>query len=136
MLDPLIEQLKRHEGLRLKPYRCSAGKLTIGYGRNLEDKGINLGEAETMLRADAAESWDWATAEFPELDEVRQAVIANMHFNLGPRRLRLFHNMYKALRVGAYTTAAEAMLFSLWARQVGRRATELATQMKTGEWGG
>ncbi|HOE90389.1 MAG TPA: lysozyme, partial [Candidatus Cloacimonadota bacterium] len=28
--------LKKHEGLVLKPYKCSAGKLTIGYGRNLE----------------------------------------------------------------------------------------------------
>ena len=135
MLEPLIEQLKRHEGLRLKPYRCSAGKLTIGYGRNLEDRGINETEAEFMLRADAEESWEWAATEFPELDEVRLAVIANMHFNLGPTRLRLFHNMYKALRNGAYTMAAEEMLDSLWARQVGKRAKELATQMKTGAWG-
>lgn len=135
MLEPLIEQLKRHEGLRLKPYRCSAGKLTIGYGRNLEDRGINETEAEFMLRADAEESWEWAATEFPELDEVRLAVIANMHFNLGPTRLRLFHNMYKALRNGAYTMAAEEMLDSLWARQVGKRAKELVTQMKTGAWG-
>lgn len=135
MLEPLIEQLKRHEGLRLKPYRCSAGKLTIGYGRNLEDRGINKTEAELMLRADAEESWEWAATEFPELDEVRLAVIANMHFNLGPTRLRLFHNMYKALRNGAYTMAAEEMLDSLWARQVGKRAKELVTQMKTGAWG-
>lgn len=135
MLEPLIEQLKRHEGLRLKPYRCSAGKLTIGYGRNLEDRGINETEAEFMLRADAEESWEWAATEFPELDEVRLAVIANMHFNLGPTRLRLFHNMYKALRNGAYTMAAEEMLDSLWARQVGKRAKELAAQMKTGAWG-
>lgn len=135
MMDILIEQLKRHEGLRLKPYRCSAGKLTIGYGRNLDDKGVSEFEATEMLWADAVESMDWATEEFPELDEVRQAVIANMHFNLGPARLRLFHKMYQALRVGAYSTAADEMLDSKWAKQVGSRADELATQMQTGLWG-
>ena len=40
-ISPLfLERLVQHEGLRLKPYRCTAGKLTIGVGRNLEDKGL------------------------------------------------------------------------------------------------
>ena len=36
LLERIKKQLVRHEGLRLKPYRCTAGKLTIGYGRNLD----------------------------------------------------------------------------------------------------
>ena len=32
---------KLAEGLSLKPYRCPAGKLTIGYGHNLEANGIS-----------------------------------------------------------------------------------------------
>ncbi|NBW16869.1 MAG: lysozyme, partial [Caulobacteraceae bacterium] len=36
----LIRQIRLHEGERLKPYRCTAGKLTIGVGRNLDDRGI------------------------------------------------------------------------------------------------
>lgn len=36
----LIQQLKRHEGVMLKVYRCPANKLTIGIGRNLQDKGL------------------------------------------------------------------------------------------------
>lgn len=32
----LIEDLKRHEGFRARPYLCSAGRVTIGYGHNLE----------------------------------------------------------------------------------------------------
>lgn len=35
LMDRIKEQLVRHEGLRLRPYRCTAGKLTIGIGRNL-----------------------------------------------------------------------------------------------------
>ena len=40
-----IEQIKKHEGLELKVYTCTAGRLTIGYGRNLEDRGITEEEA-------------------------------------------------------------------------------------------
>jgi lysozyme len=47
-----IDLLKKHEGLRLKPYRCSADKLTIGYGRNLDDVGISEEEAEMLLLND------------------------------------------------------------------------------------
>ncbi len=35
LMNRIKAQLVRHEGLRLKPYRCTAGKLTIGIGRNL-----------------------------------------------------------------------------------------------------
>ena len=41
------EQLVRHEGLRLKPYRCTAGKLTIGIGRNLDGRSIYMGLQKT-----------------------------------------------------------------------------------------
>lgn len=34
-MDRVKAQLVRHEGLRLKPYRYTVGKLTIGIGRNL-----------------------------------------------------------------------------------------------------
>lgn len=53
-MDPLIEQLKRHEGFSAKPYFCTANKLTIGYGRNLDDVGITESEASELLRQDIA----------------------------------------------------------------------------------
>lgn len=37
--------LIRHDGLRLKPYRDTRNKLTIGVGRNLDDVGITREEA-------------------------------------------------------------------------------------------
>jgi lysozyme len=48
----LADQLIKHEGLRLKPYHCPAGKHTIGVGRNLEDKGITEKEAVILLEND------------------------------------------------------------------------------------
>jgi hypothetical protein len=52
----LAELLSRFEGLRLKPYRDTVGKLTIGFGRNLEEKGISQLEAEFLLYQDIEQS--------------------------------------------------------------------------------
>lgn len=137
-MEKLIEQLKRHEGLRLKPYRCTAGKLTIGYGRNLEDRGITQGEAESMLWRDVAEVRDYLEDVFDawwfSLDGVRQAVLVNMAFNLGGPGLLKFRKMIDAVSWGRWEDAAREMLDSRWAQQVGNRATELAKQMETGRW--
>ncbi len=49
--------LKRHEGLRLKAYLCSAGVLTIGYGHTGHvnpSQQITIEEAEQLLREDVA----------------------------------------------------------------------------------
>ena len=129
--------VKRHEGLRLKPYKDTVGKLTIGYGRNLEDVGITLEEAELMLEHDldrALKDAREVIAGFDELDEVRQAVLVDMAFNLGRAGLAGFRNMRAALALGDFERAADEMLDSLWARQVGRRAQELADMMRSGEW--
>jgi len=131
------QMLKRHEGLRLKPYRDTVGKLTIGYGRNLEDDGISLEEAELMLENDldrAVKAARDVVAGFDELDEVRQAVLVDMAFNLGRAGLASFQKMRAALALGDFERAAAEMLDSLWARQVGRRARELAEMMRTGQW--
>uniref|UniRef100_A0A7V2F643 Lysozyme n=1 Tax=Rhodothermus marinus TaxID=29549 RepID=A0A7V2F643_RHOMR len=135
------ERLRRmlivHEGLRLKPYRDAVGKLTIGYGRNLEDVGISLEEAELMLEHDldrAIQAAKEVVPGFDVLDEVRQAVLVNMAFNIGRAGLASFKRMRAALALGDFERAASEMLDSLWARQVGRRAQELAEMMRTGQW--
>jgi len=130
----LRKQLKRHEGLRLKPYLDTVGKLTVGYGRNLDDVGISRGEADFMLDNDIEmiarelETVD----EYRELDLMRKTVIANMAFNLGFRGLMGFKNMWTAIAQGNYEIAAAEMLNSKWAGQVGSRAIELAELMRTG----
>ena len=131
----LKAQLERHEGLRLKPYRDTVGKLTIGIGRNLDDVGIAPEEAELMLDndIDAVERHLKTVDEYSELDPVRQVVLANMCFNLGFYGLMAFRRMWKAIARRDYVAAAAEMLDSRWARQVGSRADELAQIMRTGE---
>jgi lysozyme len=136
MMQTLIEQLKRDEGLRLKPYQDTVGKLTIGYGRNLVDKGISEEEAEMLLIDDVLYLRNRLTRYpwFLVLNEPRQEVIINMAYNLGMTGLLGFKRMIAALNAHNYSLAADEMLDSRWARQVGRRADELALQMRTGYW--
>lgn len=142
-MDFIREQLIRHEGLRLKPYRCPAGKLTIGVGRNIEDRGITRAEAMAMLENDIAgaradvdallddfgiDKWKW------QLNQARLDALANMAFNLGWRRLSGFRKMFAALKDGDFDLAAAEMLDSKYADDVGPRAVELANQMATGKY--
>ena len=133
----LIEQLKRHEGLKLKPYKCTADKLTIGVGRNLEDVGISEEEAEMLLQNDIQRATVQIQREFPwttELDEVRFAALINFTFNVGIGTVGKFVNAMALLRDGNYDMAADEFLNSRWAKQVGQRAIDVTDQIRTGEW--
>ena len=139
----LLNQLRRHEGLRLKPYHCSENFLSLGYGRNLDTNGISEAEAEFMLMNDlvACESELKDEGWYNQLDEVRRAVVLNMAFNLGKPKLMQFKKFIGALSDDDYETASKEMVTgsdgvspSKWASQVGKRAYELADQMRTGQW--
>lgn len=130
-----IEQIKTDEGFRSKPYQCTAGKTTIGYGRNIEDNGITESEAENLLLNDVKtaqiellNAFDW----FSKLNGARQGVLINMAFNLGLPRLKKFKKMLSALAENDYHEASKQMLDSRWAVQVGDRANRLAKQIIEG----
>lgn len=133
----LLDQLKRDEGLRLTPYKDSVGKVTIGYGRNLDDVGISQYEAELLLQHDLINASQVLRENLPwteGLDEVRRAVLVNMSFNMGIHGLMGFKNTLALVQSGDYDRAAEQMMQSKWAAQVGPRAHRLAVQMRSGEW--
>jgi lysozyme len=133
----IIEQLKRDEGCRLRPYRDSVGKLTIGIGRNLDDVGISQDEADMLLHNDLGKVFTQLSEQIPwiaDLDEARQGVLENMCFNMGIHGLMGFKNTLALIQAGEYDKAADAMLESHWAEQVGPRAQRLALQMRRGEW--
>jgi lysozyme len=128
-------ELKRDESVRLKPYRDTVGKLTIGVGRNLDDVGITAHEADFLLTGDIANAihdLDMALPWWGNLSEVRQRALLNMCFNLGIHRLLGFRNMLEALRKGEYVEASNQALNSKWAQQVGSRAQRIAVQFVTG----
>jgi lysozyme len=129
-------ELARDEGRRLKPYTDTVGKLTIGVGRNLTDRGLSDGEVDHLLDQDIALSeaeLDKVAPWWREMSGVRQRVLLNMHFNMGWPRLSNFKNTLGAMQAGDYAKAADGMLASVWAQQVGQRAVRLAKMMRTGE---
>ena len=133
----LIDQLISHEDLRLKPYRCPAGNLTIGVGRNLDAHGISRAEAMLMLKNDIERSVKEAhriVSGFQSLDEVRQAVLIDMIFNLGATRFMQFKKFLTAIADTDFSTAAFAMEESRWCGQVGERCFRLSEMMYTGKW--
>ena len=154
----LLALLKLHEGYRKWPYRCTSGKLTIGYGRNLDDKGISdieLGQlerigdlnpedfgiskqgAELLLINDIREVW-WECQRhipaFKDLGDVRRAVLIDMAINMGMRRLLRFVKTLAFIGSGEYVEAADEMLRSDWAVQVKGRAIRLAQMMRSDKW--
>ena len=135
-MTDLKERIKTHEGYRRKPYLCPAGKLTIGYGRNIEENGITEAEASFLLDNDikiSEEECRRAFRWFYNLDEIRRGVIVEMHLNMGLKRLKTFKKMLTACEKQDYELAACEMLNSLWARQVGQRAETLAKIMRKGK---
>jgi lysozyme len=136
-MNQLIEQLKRHEGIRLKPYKCTSNKLSIGIGRNLEDIGITEKEAEMLLLNDIEEAKKQLLHHMPwtqQLDEVRFSALLNFVFNVGIGTALKFVNAMAQLKDENYDMAAQELLDSRWAKQVGNRAKEVAEQLRTGEW--
>lgn len=135
MKHSIIEQLELHEGLKLKPYKDTVGKLTIGIGRNLDDVGLSKAEAyylaqnDIRRRINRLEKFEW----YRNLDEVRKKVVIDMAFNLGMGGLFSFKNMIKAIKLNDFPTAAAEMLNSKWANQVGIRAKRLSKMMETGQ---
>lgn len=154
MLDmpEMITRLKLHEGCSLKPYKCPAGKLTIGIGRNTEDNpftadelkaigdwkhGITREAAHYLCRndiercvADLKKNLKW----FEGLDKERKYALIDLCFNMGINKLLTFKKTLASIACGNYRTAAEQLLQSKYASQVGKRAKRIAKLIETGRW--
>lgn len=158
ILDHERERLRQYlviaEGLRLKPYWdcCSRtlrqpctknagahlGKLTIGIGRNIEDVGISAMESYDLLNHDLDRAIVQVLSRYPWIedeDPVRQAVMTELMFNMGPDTLKQFTNTLAAFRLKDYPKVAEGLKKSKWYRQVSQqRSGRLIEMVKSGEW--
>jgi lysozyme len=131
----LRDLLIDHEGVSYKPYVDTVGKLTIGVGRNLTDVGLSHDEVVYLLESDIrratalAEQFPW----FSSLDEIRQAAVIDLCFNLG-NKIAHFVNFASAMKVNAFDVAGDELMDSLWYRQVTRRGPRIVGMIKTGKW--
>lgn len=150
--ESLFAQLARHEGIMRKPYVDTKGNLTVGIGFNLNDLtnrkilaklgikqgDLNKGLSDQQIKSLFDESLRIAKSDalkfLPNLNShpvpVQNAII-DMAFNLGLPKLNKFVEFKKSLHKRDYKNAANHMLDSLWAKQVGNRATYLASLVRS-----
>ena len=147
MFEQVIDDLTRDEGLRLRPYKCTAGKLTIGIGRNYEDNpftvdeltvifketGITEGQAKMLLMNDLKKTHKQLVALFKDFEtfpENVQRVLLNMHFNLGDAGFRSLTTLITGIKKKDWKYCAQRMAQFKWAKQVGARALRLIRLME------
>lgn len=149
-MKSLIEQLKIDEGFSKMPYRCTANKLTIGYGYNLEanmlnidqkiikswiDFGIYEHEAEAILLRcvnDISMQLERKLVWWSKLNKARQGALINMGF-MGVKKVMGFKQMLRCLERGDWVTASAQALDSKWASDVGERAQRVAKIIRDGK---
>lgn len=138
----LYEILSLHEGDRRFPYVDTVGKVTVGKGFNLTDVGLYPEEVEFIFKNRVAKVEAQLRKDLPwfyKLDDVRQAVLIDMAYNMGPEPFdgdgyKDWPMFVEQVRTGKYADAARNMRATLWAKQVKGRAERLARMMETGEW--
>ena len=155
MLDmsEMINRLIFHEGIKLKPYICPAGKLTIGIGRNTQGNpftkeelarignwknGITREQAYWLCQNDIERcikelrnNLIW----FDKLDAERKYALIDLCFNCGIRTLLGFKKMLGNISVGNYNKASDELLNSKYAKKDSpKRAKRISNLIKTGRW--
>lgn len=151
-MEKWCARLIEHEGMQLMPYRCPAGKLTIGVGRNLDDNpptfeekralgdymhGITANAAKMLLRNDIQRFYaalKRTVAGFEELDEERQYALLDMCFQFGVKGFRKFRRLRRAVEKKNFDMAAFECLTSKYAAQAPRRTRRVARLLKFGVW--
>jgi lysozyme len=144
-IDSVESLIAKHEGRVPDVYLDSVGIPTVGIGHNLKVSPLPDGwttpltddQIDQLFQQDLAKAVGDVTKSLPwfsGLNDVRQAVMVDMVFNMGIHTLLTFHHTLGFIESGDWQQAADGMLASLWAKQVGRRAQEDATLMITGQW--
>jgi len=131
----IVENLKVEEGYSARVYHCTAGHLTIGFGRNVDKSGLGISEEEAtvLLKNDVVRTIDEVRQRWPWFDDLNKAareVMVELCFQLGAPRLSGFVKCLAALEAGHNDTAAAELLDSKFAGQVPARANRLANKLQ------
>jgi lysozyme len=119
------EHVKANEGLRLKAYTDIHGYVSIGYGRNLQTRGISKAMAELMLKEDIESCESSLEAHYPwylNRKSSARTVLIDMCINLGFTGLTQFKKMIRAIYLKDYPEASIELLDSKYAMSLPRRA--------------
>ncbi len=143
--------IKYEEGWREKPYLCTEGYPTVGYGFRIGPKGADIKLYQFVLPLSVGNVWldeilaskEKEMRTIPHLADAldtcapypaRTAVLYSMAYQLGVNGLGNFKNTLAAVARGNWDKGAAGMLDSRWAKQTPKRAQRHAEQMRTGRW--
>jgi len=141
--------LRLHEGLKLVVYKCINGFRSIGYGHNIDANGlppaiadrlnaggkITLADAEALLDAGIQRAENDCRRLFPRFEgfsDQRKAALIDWLFNVGRGTAQKFTDSIHFINTGQWEQAADAMLKSRWAQQVGKRAVTITDMVREG----
>ncbi len=126
-MESLKDMIRRHEGIKLKPYPCSLGHMTIGIGHLLtNDLPHDIAEylyangeiteamAEEVLDLDIAEAERVAEIlfyNFKGLTENRKMAFVDLCFNMGIKGVSKFKGMRKAVMKSDWELAADELMW-------------------------
>lgn len=129
----LREVITDHEGIKYKPYKCTAGKLTIGIGHNLDDRGVSPAVVDLMYEEDVTEvmtDLKIIFTNFDDLPENIQIVLADMRFQFGAGGFRKFKKMITAVKQSNWPEMIIQMKDSDWYKQTTNRANDLISMVR------
>ena len=132
----LLQQIKEHEGLKLFPYKCPAGKLTIGYGHNLQDNGLTKTACEFILYDDIDEAKRnlrsiFGGEFFENLPKNKKIALIDMMFNLGMVKFLTFKRFIFAVETQNWDNASYEIIHSRAYEQNKKRYKKLSEQIKS-----
>lgn len=131
--DALLRHgLRIDEDMKRFPYPDTEGNITIGIGYNLTADGLPDDIIEELFSRCLERAKHLAESLFPDfaaLSDVRKYVVCNMAFNMAGK-LANFQKFRLAVHEQRWGDAADEMLNSRWAGQVGDRAKRLADAMR------
>ena len=143
----IMDMIKKHEGVRTKPYKDSLGLWTVGVGHLIGD-GKSLppewNREFTMEEIDALFAKDYEhhkkqaekTPGYDKANERGRGALIDLAFNMGGAWYKKFKNAAAALAAGDFNKAAEELTDSMWYKQVKGRAQTIVAMIRDGLGGG
>ncbi len=113
MIEEAKTYIKLNEGWSAKVYPDTKSIPSIGYGRNLRDRGITKEEGEYLLNNDVEEAVAFCEEKFPwfrGLTLSRQIVMIDLIYNMQGSIFQ-FKGFLKGMATGDYVSAAGNLIY-------------------------
>lgn len=139
----IMAMIKKHEGVRTRPYKDSLGLWTVGVGHLIGDGKSLPPEWDrefTMQEIDALFAQDYEhhkkmaekSPGYDKANEKGRAALIDLAFNMGGGWYKKFKNTAAALAAGDFQKAADELTDSQWYKQVKGRAQTVVALIREG----